>query len=81
MKKVDFQKDLRHLYQPSAKAVVEIDVPSMNFLLIEGESDPNTSKAYAEAAEALFAVSYSMKFMVKKGPSAIDYAVMSLEGL
>ena len=81
MKKVNFRRGLGYLHQASAKAVVEIDVPSMNFLLIEGESDPNTSKAYAEAAEALFAVSYSMKFMVKKGPSAIDYAVMSLEGL
>lgn len=81
MKKVDFKKNLKHLYQPSAKAVVEVDVPSMHFLLIDGEGDPNTSKAYAEAVEALFAVSYTAKFMVKKGPMAIDYGVMPLEGL
>ncbi|MFO0700830.1 MAG: hypothetical protein U0236_16530 [Nitrospira sp.] len=67
MKKIDFKKDLKHLYQPSAKAVVEVDVPSMHFLLIDGEGDPNTSKAYAEAVEALFAVSYTAKFMAKKG--------------
>jgi hypothetical protein len=76
-----FQEDLRHLYQPSAKAVVEIDVLSMNFLLVDGEGDPNTSKAYAEAVEALFAVSSSAKFIVKKGPAAIDYGVMPLERL
>jgi hypothetical protein len=31
--------------------------------------------------EALFSVSYTAKFMVKKGPQALDYAVMPLEGL
>jgi hypothetical protein len=31
--------------------------------------------------EALFTVSYTAKFMVKKGPQAIDYSVMPLEGL
>jgi hypothetical protein len=49
--------------------------------MIDGEGDPNTSQQYAQAVEALFSVSYTVKFMVKKGPSAIDYAVMPLEGL
>jgi hypothetical protein len=31
--------------------------------------------------EALFSVSYAAKFMVKKSPSGVDYAVMPLEGL
>jgi len=31
--------------------------------------------------EALFAVAYAIKFMVKKGPLAVDYGVMPLEGL
>jgi len=31
--------------------------------------------------EALFSVSYTVKFMVKKGAKAIDYAVMPLEEL
>lgn len=53
----------------------------MNFLMVDGEGDPNTSQAYAEAIEALFAVSYTVKFMVKKGELAIDYGVMPLEGL
>ena len=53
----------------------------MNFLMIDGEGNPNTSQAYAEAVEALFAVSYAIKFMAKKGELAIDYGVMPLEGL
>ncbi len=81
MPKIDLKKELKHLYGPSAKVVVQVDVPALQFLMIDGEGDPNTSKQYAEAVEALFSVSYTAKFMVKKSPRAIDYAVMPLEGL
>jgi hypothetical protein len=81
MKKIDFKKELKELYQPAAKAVVEVEVHAMNFLMIDGDGDPNTSQAYSDAVEALFAVSYAVKFMIKKGPSAVDYGVMPLEGL
>lgn len=81
MSKIDLKKELKHLYQPSAKAVVEVEVPSLRFLMIDGAGDPNTSPAYAAAVEALFSVSYTAKFMLKKGKQAIDYAVMPLEGL
>lgn len=81
MKKIDLKKELKHLYQPSAKAVVQVEVPTMHYLMIDGEGDPNTSAAYQAAVEALFALSYSIKFMIKKGPQAIDYGVMPLEGL
>jgi hypothetical protein len=49
--------------------------------MIDGQGDPNTSVAYAQAVEALFSVSWTAKFMVKKGPAQKDYAVMPLEGL
>jgi hypothetical protein len=81
VEKIDFKKELKHLYQPSVKEVVQVNVPTMNFLMVDGEGDPNTSPAYADAVETLFAVSYAVKFMVKKGPSAVDYGVMPLEGL
>ena len=81
MKKVDLKKELKHLYQPSAKEVAQIDVPTMNYLMVDGEGDPNTSQAYSDAVEVLFMVSYAVKFMVKKRASAIDYGVMPLEGL
>ncbi|MFA6310667.1 MAG: GyrI-like domain-containing protein [Sterolibacterium sp.] len=80
MEKIDLKKQLKHLYQPSAKEVVEVDVPAMNYLMVDGEGDPNTSQAYADAIEALFAVAYAVKFMVKKSAAAIDYGVMPLEG-
>lgn len=81
MEKVDLKKEFKHLYKPSAKEVVEVEVPTFNYLMIDGEGDPNTSQEYAQAVEALFSVSYTAKFMVKKGTQALDYAVMPLEGL
>lgn len=81
MKKIDLKKELKPLYQVSAKDVVQVDVPAFRFLMIDGKGDPNTSQEYAQAVEALFSVSYTAKFMVKKGPQEIDYSVMPLEGL
>ena len=81
MKKIDFKKELSYLYKASAKEVVLVDVPALNYLMIDGEGDPNQSAAYADAVEALFSISYTIKFLVKKGELAIDYGVMPLEGL
>jgi hypothetical protein len=81
MKKIDIKKNLKHLYQPSAKEVEQIDVPTMNYLMADGAGDPNISPEFAAIVEALFALSYTLKFMVKNGTLAIDYGVMPLEGL
>ena len=81
MKKVDFKKELKHLYKPSTNKVEVVNVPEMNFLMIDGEGDPNTSQEFANAIEALYSVSYTLKFMIKKGEREIDYGVMPLEGL
>lgn len=56
-------------------------MPRLRFLMIDGQRDPNTLPACAEAVSALFSVSYTAKFMVKRGAAGIDYAVMPLEGL
>lgn len=81
MEKIDHKKQLKHLYSPSAKKVEIVDVPQMNFLMIDGEGDPNTSKSFSDAIEALYPLSYTLKFMIKKGQMGIDYCVMPLEGL
>ena len=49
--------------------------------MVDGEGDPNTAEWYAEAIEALYALAYTLKFNPKKGPLALDYSVMPLEGL
>lgn len=81
MEKIDHYKILKHLYQPSPKAVVQVEVPLLNFVMIDGSGDPNTSVEYQQALEALYSISYTLKFMIKNGPSAVDYRVMPLEGL
>ncbi len=79
-KKIDFKKERRHLYQPSAKEFVMVDVPPMNFLMIDGHGDPNTAQEYKDAVEALYAVAFRIKF-ISKNEVGRDYVVPPLEGL
>ncbi|MCG8569596.1 MAG: GyrI-like domain-containing protein [Spirochaetes bacterium] len=81
MHKIDFKKKYKNLYNPSSKACEIIEVPEFQFLMIDGEGDPNESQIFAEACEALYSLSYTLKFMCKKGEMQLDYSVMPLEGL
>ena len=81
MQKIDLKKEWKHLYKPSSKKIDIVEVPKMTFLMSDGRGDPNTSQEFQAAVEALFGVSYTAKFMIKKSESAVDYAVMPLEGL
>ena len=79
MDKVDLKKELKELYNPSAKEVSVVDVPDMNFLMIDGEGSPS-SPQYVASIQTLYPLAYALKFMVKKG-KGVDYGVMPLEGL
>lgn len=57
-----------------------VDVPEMNFLMIDGHGDPNDSPQYAAAIQALYGVSYTLKFASKRAGGS-DYRVAPLEGL
>lgn len=81
MAKRDLKKELKHLYNPGSRDITLVDVPAMNFLMVDGEGDPNTAQQYREAVECLYAVSYTLKFMIKKAKGGVDYGVMPLEGL
>lgn len=80
MVKYDFKKEKKNLYYPSEKKVSIVDVPRMNFLMVDGIGDPNTSMEYQNAMEALFPISFKTKFLSKKENNQ-DYVVMPLEGL
>jgi hypothetical protein len=43
MKTINYKNELQHLYNSSPKIVAIVDVPEMNFLMIDGQGDPNTS--------------------------------------
>ena len=49
--------------------------------MMDGKGNPNNSKEFQDAIEALYPVAYTLKFMIKKGPQQVDYGVMPLEGL
>ena len=80
MNKIDYKKEYKDLYNGKVGAINTVDVPPMNYLMIDGKGDPNTSKEFTEAIETLYPVAYTLKFMCKRELN-IDYGVMPLEGL
>lgn len=78
--KIDFRKSLKTLYQPSAKAFELIEVPAMQFVMVDGAGNPNTAEGYKHALEWLYATSYALKFAVRHATGQ-DYVVPPLEGL
>jgi len=80
MEKLDLKKSLKYLYEPGAKEFSVVDVPEMDFLMIDGQGNPNTSAEYVASLQALYSTAYTLKFMIKK-EMAIDYPVMASEGL
>ena len=86
METLELKKELKHLYQPSARKPEILKVPNLQFAMIDGRiekgKEPGNSPAFAEATQALYSISYTLKFMLKKRKSnPIDYPVMALEGL
>ena len=80
MKKIDFKKTLKPLYNPPAGEFASVEVPQMQFVKVDGEGDPNTAPTYRSAVEWLYGVSYAMKFAAK-ATLGKDYVVPPLEGL
>ena len=80
MAKKDLPKDLQSLYFPSAKEPVFVDVPPMQFAMVDGTGDPNSAKGFQEAIGALYGVAYTAKFAAKK-EGIRDTLGMPLEGL
>ena len=86
MKTLDLKKDLKYLYAPSAKKAEIVQVPRLQFAMIDGAIErgyePGSSPAFAEATQALYSISYTLKFRLKKRKTnPVDYPVMALEGL
>lgn len=83
MSKIDFKKILKAYYLPGKKNVVAVDVPAMNYLMVDGSGapDPKSNPAYVQAIEALYSVAYTIKFMIKRAPNGVDFGVMPMEGL
>jgi len=77
--KVDFKKLMKVFYLPSANEVVVVEVPEMQFLMIDGMGSPGDSKEYQDALAAIYPVAFKIKFLSKAKKK--DYVVPPLEGL
>ncbi len=77
--KVDFKVLMKPYWRPPVGRFEIVDVPALDFLMIDGAGDPNTAPAYATATGWLFSVSYALKFAAKA--AGRDYGVAPLEGL
>jgi len=80
MSKIDFKKTLKHIYNPPKGKFTVVEVPEMQYLMLDGHGDPNTVQEYQDAVGSLYAVAYKLKFISKKSLGK-DYTVPPLEGL
>ena len=77
--KIDFKRSL-DAYQARSGQFRCVQVPDLQYVMIDGHGDPNTSSDYTEAIAALYPVAYKLKFASKRDLGR-DYVVMPLEGL
>ena len=77
--KIDFKKTLDS-YRAKLGEFRIVDVPPMQYLMVDGRGDPNTSSAYSAALQTLYPVAYKLKFHSKRTHGR-DYVVPPLEGL
>ena len=79
----DYKKEYKEFYMPPKKPTI-VTIPSMNYIAVRGQGDPNTEDgAYKQAIGLLYGVAYTVK-MSKKTDHQIegyfDYVVPPLEG-
>ena len=79
----DYKKEYKEFYMPPQKPTI-VTVPSMNYIAVRGEGDPNDEDGeYKQAIGLLYGIAYTIK-MSKKGSRQIegyfDYVVPPLEG-
>jgi hypothetical protein len=80
MEKLDLKKSMPDYFKATAGKFSVVIFPSYNYLMVDGEGDPNTSSDYIQAIELLYGASYTLKFM-SKNEFDNDYVVPPLEGL
>ncbi|MDQ0726547.1 GyrI-like domain-containing protein [Microbacterium sp. W4I20] len=67
-------------YRATRGAIRLVEVPPLQYLMVDGAGDPNVAPAFGEAVSALYPVAYTLKFASRR-ELGIDTVVMPLEGL
>lgn len=79
MEKVDFTKTLDS-YKAKHHVFRVVEVPKLQYLMVDGHGDPNTSEDFTNAMKALYPIAYTLKF-ASKNELGKDFKVMPPEGL
>jgi len=82
MDQLDYKKEYKDLYLPKKDPVI-VTVPSIDFIMIDGEGNPN-GEEFALATAALYSFSYAVKMSYKSDNIPIGYykyTVFPLEGV
>ena len=77
--KIDLKRQIS-TYTAIPEVFAVVDVPALQFLMVDGHGDPNTSTAYRDALASIYPVAYKLKFASKQALDR-DYTVMPLEAL
>jgi hypothetical protein len=80
--KSEWRKKDKEIYLPKTNPTI-IDVPKMNYFTLKGKGNPN-NEVFKECVEALYALSYAIRMMPKKGihpEGYFEYTVFPLEGV
>ncbi len=82
MSKTDFKKTMKELFNPPPQQFSMVDVPPLNFLMIDGKGTPDSAAQteYAQALAALYPTAYKLKFLSKDKLDR-DYVVPPLQAL
>jgi len=80
METVDFRKNYKHLYSPTARTPELVTMPPMTFLAIDGRGAPD-GEAFELSIQAVYSMAFTIKFGRKKARMEPDFKMGPLEGL
>ncbi len=75
MKKIDFKKDFKQLYQAPRDDIAVVQVPEAGFLMLDGRGDPATSQDFQDSFQVLYGTAYTVKFTLKKAAVGPEYTM------
>lgn len=79
----DYKKEYKEFYMPPKKPTI-VEVPTMNYIAVRGQGDPNDEKGeYAQTLGLLYGIAFTIKMSYKgdhKIQGYFEYVVPPLEG-
>jgi hypothetical protein len=77
---IDFKKEYREFYTAPKGTPAIVQVPPLQYLMVDGSGNPNTSSRFPDCMAGLYPVAYTLRFAIK-AEEQVAYPVMPLQGL